>query len=126
MSIDKPLTEIMERFDNAGPIPRICFEYIDTDITRSYTERNMSIVLDTTQRLVTRLLDREASGLFAVLPQEPISAVVRHKLLYQLRQWKHQHRIKMIEQFSRIPGAAGIKSLLFESLPEQVCHSHRN
>ena len=129
--------DISERFDNAGPTARYCLEFTSLEITRLYANRDSGIKWDTPQRMIDALLDDkerlrigEISHWLCVVRRvnsgdcqytvEPISTIVRHRLLSQLWRWEETDRLGMIKRFSRIPGAHGMVGVLFESE-----HQHR-
>ena len=131
---DRTSEDISRRFNNAGPSARFCLKYSTSEIIQFYATRDVGITLDTPQHLVAALLDEkdqllrigDISHRLCVVRRsnletspfivEPISAFIRHRLLTQLWEWKEQDRIDMIERFSRIPGAGGVRGVLFESL----------
>jgi hypothetical protein len=125
--------EISKRFDNAGPSARYCLEYSNDELESFYARRDPGIDVSTPQDWVNALLDDEGRLLRidnisrrlcvvrhsdsepSSFTAEPISAVVRRRLLIQLWRWNEQDRSNMIERFSHVPGANGMTGLLFES-----------
>ena len=113
---DRKSEDISERFDNAGPTARYCLELISLQITRFYAARDTGIKWDTTQRMIAAFLDEkghlridELSHRLCVVRRsnsgtwpytvEPISAVIRRRLLSQLWQCEKTDRFDMIKLF---------------------------
>ncbi|KAF8523807.1 hypothetical protein JB92DRAFT_3140665 [Gautieria morchelliformis] len=129
----RELIDIFKRFDNAGPSARLCLEYSPADIDEFYVGREKDINFHTPQHMLKAILDKKGglslgdiSRTLCVVHRsdskdcrfivEPISAFIRHRLLAQLWEWKEQDCVNMIEHFSRVQGAGGMRGLVVESL----------
>ncbi|KAF8516345.1 hypothetical protein JB92DRAFT_2260603 [Gautieria morchelliformis] len=128
----RELNDMFKRFDNAGPSARQCLDLSPTEIQRFYAQREGVITLNATKGMLNALLDGidNISHKLCVVHRSdserchyiirPISSFIRHRLLTQLWEWKEQDRVDMIERFSHVPRAGGMRGLVFESL-----HQHR-
>jgi hypothetical protein len=126
--------EISERFGNAGPSARLCLEYTSKQISAFYVARDAKVEWDTPPHFLSSLVDdhdgklrigdishklcvvrRSSSSSSSEFTVEPISASIRRRLLVQLWKWQEQDHIDMIQRLDRVPGAGGLRGVLFES-----------
>ncbi|CAG8581473.1 6611_t:CDS:2, partial [Acaulospora colombiana] len=102
-------TTIQERFNNAGPIPRICFMKDPDQMVQWYNERNSRIKNVDSLELLKKLTENSQT-----LPiGEPMTRVVARRLRARLWEARQKEITDLLVHFSRVPG--GMAGLLFEA-----------
>ncbi|KAF8508113.1 hypothetical protein JB92DRAFT_2832504 [Gautieria morchelliformis] len=108
----RELNDMFKRFDNAGPTGGA----ITLNATKGMLNALLDGIDDISYKLcVVRRSDSERCQYIV----GPISAFIRHRLLTQLWEWKEQDCVNMIEHFSHVPRAGGMRGLVLESLHQR-------
>jgi hypothetical protein len=128
----RELTDIRERFHNAGPSARLCLELNPVTIERFYQTRDARIQKMETPELFEKVINSSETLLMDDVSHQiclvyrsdphsmhyytvdPITQSVGHQLRTQLWKLEENEVLKMLQRFSRVP-TGGMTGLLFEA-----------
>ncbi|KAF8518633.1 hypothetical protein BU17DRAFT_90687 [Hysterangium stoloniferum] len=134
---NRDLDDIRERFYNAGPSPRLCFEYDLIDIDDFYRDRTVWINASTAHSLAKLIDDSgqlrmdEVSHSICVIKRPnrsnlrayvicPVTLTVRRELRTQVVRFKEKQILDLLQRFSRVPTAGGMTGAFFEAYIQQA------